>query len=120
VIVFRGVKVSWTVDTAKAKEFSESYNPTCDILFVHICWGHLGAFYYIPKKVQQDTLASIGRECYIKLPKVGTNPRGIEFSNQALKALCEHPETHKLAIDWIKPDMKVNIYKRWIELWEQD
>ena len=117
---FGGVKVSWTVDAAKAKEFAENYTPTCDILFVLISWANSGAFYFIPKKVQQDILSSLGGESYIKLPKQGTNPRGIEFSNTALRLLCENSETFKVIIDWEKPDIRVNVYQKWIELWQQD
>lgn len=33
---FGGVKLIWTVDAQKAKEFSENYVPHCDILLVQI------------------------------------------------------------------------------------
>ncbi|PKN73678.1 MAG: type II restriction endonuclease subunit R [Candidatus Cloacimonetes bacterium HGW-Cloacimonetes-3] len=117
---YGGVKVSWTVDAAKAKEFADNYTPTCDILFVQISWANIGAFYYIPKKVQQDVLLTLGSESFIKLPKAGTNPRGIEFSNTAFRLLCENKETFKLAIDWKKPDVQIDVYQKWIELWQQD
>lgn len=117
---FSGVKVSWTVDATKAKEFAESYSPTCDIIFVHISWGNTGAFYYVPKKVQQDVFLSLGSEGYIKLPKAGTNPRGVEFNSAALRLLCNNQETYKLDIEWVKPDIQVNVFKKWIELWQQD
>lgn len=117
---FSGVKLSWTVDRAKAKEFADNYFPTCDILFVHIYWASIGAFYYIPKEVQQEILATLGSENYIKLPKSGTNPRGVEFSSAAFKMLCEHKKSYKLAIAWDKPDFHVNVYQKWIELWQQD
>lgn len=117
---FGGVKVSWTVDAKKAREFADNYAPTCDILFVHISWGNFGAFYYIPKIVQLEVLSSLGNLSYIKLPKEGTNPRGVEFSNAALRLLCENKETFKLDIDWEKPDIKVDVYQKWIELWQQD
>ena len=45
---FGGVKLIWTVDAEKAKEFRESYYPQCDILFIQINWGNEGGFYYIP------------------------------------------------------------------------
>lgn len=39
---FGGVKLIWTVDAQKAKEFRESYYPHCDILLVQINWNNLG------------------------------------------------------------------------------
>jgi len=117
---YGGVKVSWTVDAAKATEFAANYTPSCDILFVHICWSSIGAFYYIPKVVQEDVLLSLGSDNYIKLPKAGTNPRGVEFSNTALQLLCGNSKTFKIDINWIKPDLQVNIYQKWIDLWRQD
>lgn len=117
---FRGVKLSWTVDAQKAKEFAQSYNPTCDLLFVHISWEHPGAFYYIPKSVQQEVLRQVGYDKYVKLPKAGTNPRGVEYDQAAFRLLCNHNDTYKLEICWIKPDNMVNMYQRWIDLWQQD
>lgn len=43
-----GVKLIWTVDAQKAKEFRESYYPHCGILLAQINWNDLGGFYYIP------------------------------------------------------------------------
>lgn len=36
---FGGVKLIWTVDDQKAKEFRGSYELSCDMLFVQINWG---------------------------------------------------------------------------------
>jgi len=36
-----GVKLIWTVDAQKAREFLENYYPTCDILLVQINWGSI-------------------------------------------------------------------------------
>jgi hypothetical protein len=33
-----GIKLLWTVDTQKAIEFSKTYIPNCDMLFVQINW----------------------------------------------------------------------------------
>lgn len=35
----------------------------------------------------------IGREKYIKLPKAGTNPRGVEITKEALSTLVEDSES---------------------------
>lgn len=73
---FSGVKLIWTVDPQKAREFREAYYPHCDILLIQINWNDIGGFYYIPLKVQKRLFDRVGREGYIKLPKLGTNPRG--------------------------------------------
>jgi len=59
---FGGVKLIWTVDAQKAKEFRESYRPHCDIVLVQINWGGTGGFYSIPLAVQQRVFAEMGRE----------------------------------------------------------
>ncbi|MGC9001146.1 ThaI family type II restriction endonuclease [Caldisericum sp.] len=77
---FGGVKLIWTVDAQKAKEFRENYYPHCDILLVQINWNDAGGFYYIPLEAQKRLFGKIGRQNYIKIPKAGTNPRGVEKS----------------------------------------
>jgi hypothetical protein len=39
---FSGVKIAWTVDAQKSKEFRENYYPHCDILLLQINWDDLG------------------------------------------------------------------------------
>ncbi len=45
---FSGVKLIWTVDAEKAKEFRRNYYPHCDIILIQIVWDDIGGFYYIP------------------------------------------------------------------------
>jgi len=40
-------------------------------------------------KSQKRIFDRIGRERYIKLPKPGTNPRGVEITKEALSSLVE-------------------------------
>jgi len=115
-----GVKLIWTVDTQKAKEFYESYYPHCDILLVQINWNDTGGFYYIPLVVQQRIFAKIGRENYIKLPKPGTNPRGVEITKGALMSLIEDKESKGIMISWHKTKIEFNSYKRWVDLWREE
>ena len=84
---FSGVKLIWTVDAQKAKEFRENYYPRCDILLVQIVWNGRGGFYYIPLEAQEKLFKEMGRERYIKLPIPGTNPRGVEITKDALSQL---------------------------------
>jgi len=90
---FGGVKLIWTVDDKKAKEFRENYYPHCDILLVQINWNDVGGFYYIPLEVQKRLFDKIGRENYIKLQKPGTNPRVVEITIEALTSLVEDNES---------------------------
>jgi Restriction endonuclease ThaI len=117
---FAGIKLIWTVDAQKAIVFSENYKPTCDLIVVQINWDNGGGFFYIPLEVQLQTLNAMGKESYIKLPKAGTNPRGVEMQGEAMRQLIAHPETLKISINWKKESSNFNTYKRWIELWEID
>jgi hypothetical protein len=114
-----GVKLIWTVDAEKAKEFQERY-PHCDILLVQINWNDVGGFYYIPLNVQKKLFDSIGRQNYIKLPKIGTNPRGVEITKEALSSLLEDPESKNISISWQRTKIEFNPYKKWVELWGED
>jgi hypothetical protein len=117
---FGGIKLIWTVDAQKAILFSKNYEPTCDLIVVQINWENSGGFYFIPLETQLRTLREIGRERYIKLPKVGTNPRGVEMQGEAMNLLISDKNTLKIEIIWRKESSNFNTYKRWIELWEID
>ncbi len=114
-----GVKLIWTVDWDKAKEFQQEYKPSCDMIFIQIVWGKAGGIFLFLKEAQQKILSAIGREKYIKLPSRGTNPRGVEISKEALQKLTEHKSTKMIEIDWIKKDIDFNPYKRWLEYWRE-
>ena len=117
---FSGVKLIWTVDSQKSREFLENYSPCCDILLVQIVWKSKGGFYYIPLETQKRLLEKIGRERYIKLPKPGTNPRGVEISKEALSSLVLDKESKVIEIDWQKPEIDYHPYKRWVDYWKED
>lgn len=116
----RGIKLSWTVDAQKSSEFSEHYEPSCDMIYVHINWNNAGGLYYISREIQQQTLFEIGRENYLKLPKSGTNPRGVELSGATIRNLISHTNTLKIPIFWKKENVDYNPYQRWLELWKND
>lgn len=117
---FSGVKLIWTVDAQKAKEFCESYYPLCDILLVQINWDDVGGFYYIPLEAQKRLFGKIGRENYVKLPKPGTNPRGVEITKEALINLVRDNSSRSIAINWQKTKIEFNPYRRWVDLWKED
>ena len=115
-----GVKLIWTVDTQKAVEFSRKYSPSCDMLFVQIDWSNGGGFYYISKETQIQILNSMGHENYIKLPKPGTNPRGVEISVEAMTQLIDNHNTLRILINWKKELIDFKPFARWVELWQMD
>lgn len=117
---FGGVKLIWTVDAQKAKEFRESYYPHCDILLVQINWNDIGGFYYIPLEVQRILFDEVGRQSYIKLPKPGTNPRGVEITKEALSSLVKNRESKCIEINWQRAKIEFNTYKKWVDLWRED
>jgi len=117
---FSGVKLIWTVDSQKAREFFENYSPCCDILLVQIVWNGKGGFYYIPLEAQERLFENIGRDRYIKLPKAGTNPRGVEISKEALSSLVLDKESKVVEIDWQKPEIDYHPYKRWVDYWREE
>ncbi len=110
----------WGVDAQKAKEFRENYYPDCDILLLQINWNDVGGFYFIPLKVQKRLFDKMGRQNYIKLPKAGTNPRGVEITKEALSRLIGDYETKNISINWQRTKIEFNPYKRWIDLWRED
>ena len=117
---FSGVKLSWTVDAQMSKEFRENYFPHFDILFVRINWNAVGGFYYIPLEAQRKLFEEIGPEKYIKLPKPGTNPRGIEITKEALSRLIEDEETKVIEIFWRQSKIDHNPYERWVDYWNEE
>ncbi len=115
-----GVKLIWTVDAVKSQEFVDNYVPEMDILLVHINWKSLGGIYLFTEKGQKDILKKLGKDSYFKLPKAGTNPRGVEISNEAINLLAAHNTTLKVDIDWNRDeDINYDAYERWIEHWKK-
>ncbi|MGH9921828.1 MAG: ThaI family type II restriction endonuclease [Nitrososphaerales archaeon] len=115
-----GIKAIWTVDAQKAKEFVPNYKPKYDILLIQVNWGGSGIFSYIPLKVQEEIFSVLGRDRYLSLPKQGTNPRGVEFSKEAMVRLSSHPEITKIDIPWIRPTETYDQYKRWLDYWVEN
>ena len=116
-----GVKLVWTVDWSKIDEFRSSYSPSSVLLFINIIWGSTGGFYLIPLHVQKEVFESLSSDNYMKLPRRGTNPRGVELSKDAMGMLLAHPCTRNLDIKWDRDPSLLGenwtLYRRWIELW---
>jgi len=89
-ISIKTVKIIWTVDYQQAVKFSHDYMTTCDMLLAQVNWGNQGGLFLFSNSTQLEVLEQIGKQRYIKLPKPGTNPRGVEISVEALSLLSKH------------------------------
>lgn len=113
-----GVKAVWTVDAESARNFVRNYKPKCDIILVQVCWGSIkGGFYLIPLNVQQAIFEDLGSDAYLKMPKAGTNPRGVEFSKETISRMITHQDTKRIEINWQKEEIDYNVYERWVKYW---
>lgn len=113
-----GIKAVWTVDAESSKSFLENYRPKCDIFLVQIWWGQeRDSLFFIPVSVQQEIFKKLGPSGYLKLPKGGTNPRGVEFSKEAIQSMLNHKDVLRISINWQKKPIEYNVYERWIKYW---
>ncbi len=118
-----GVKAVWTVDAQSARDFIGNYRPKADILLVQINWQSKGYVYFIPLEAQKVVFQEFGKDKYFKLPKVGTNPRGVEFSKETLLRLQEEPRVKKIEIEWKRPETGLSLYdayRRWVDYWREE
>ncbi len=90
------------------------------MLLVHVNWNSVGGFQFIPLEVQKKVFDKIGRENYIKLPKPGTNPRGVEITKETLLCLLEDDDTRSIKIIWQRTNIEFNFYKKWVDLWREN
>jgi hypothetical protein len=56
----------------------------------------------------------------IRLPRPGTNPRGIEVTKEALSNLVGDSESRSILINRQRTKIEFNPYKRWVDLWRKD
>ncbi|MBC8527268.1 MAG: ThaI family type II restriction endonuclease [Candidatus Cloacimonetes bacterium] len=89
-------------------------------LLIQINWNNTGGFYYIPLEDQKGLFDRIGKERYIKLPKQGTNSRGVEITKEALSSLVEDALSKTIKIHWQRTKIDYNPYKRWVDYWRED
>lgn len=115
-----GIKVVWTVDAESARRFRQNYTPLCDVLLAQIIWNRKGGLFLIPLESQQRVFANLGSERFLKLPKPGTNPRGVEWSAEALRQLLQDKGTRVIEIFWGRSKVDYDPYKRWVEYWREE
>ena len=118
---FSGVKLIWTVDRGKIKQFVKLFKPQSDLLYINVIWNKDGKFFLIPRSVQEKAITDLGRDRFFKLPKQNTNPRGVELSGEAMQYLQENEETKSINIFWKREPSLLgerSLYRRWIDLWD--
>lgn len=114
------VKAAWTVDAGSSENFIRNYEPKCDIILIQIWWGKAkDSFFLIPVEVQKEIFDSLGRDKYLDMPKAGTNPRGVEFSKETVERMLHNKKTLRIMINWVKSDVKYDVYKRWVDMWNE-
>lgn len=90
-----------------------------DMLLVRIVWNGSGGIFLIPLDVQREVFSRLGREAYLRKPKRGTNPRGVEISRLALRTMLAYWERiYKIDIGWSR-GQTFDPYRRWLEYWER-
>lgn len=71
-------------------------------------------------EAQKRLFNRVGGEGYIKLPKPGTNPRGVEVTKEALLSLVKDEMSKVIEISWQKTKVDYNPYRRWIDYWKEN
>lgn len=117
---YSGVKAVWTVDPAAIVRFVNSYRPNCAIILVRIHrTGGTGGFHFIPLEVQQAIFNEYGKDRFFKIPRLDTNPRGVEFDKDALRAMASHADSVFFPITWTRTNIEYDIYQRWVDAWKE-
>ena len=115
-----GIKAVWTVDAESSARFIQNYEPKCDMLLIQIWWNeNKDSFFFIPVEVQTEVFRKLGKGKYLKMPKAGTNPRGVEFSKEAIEMMLSNQKTLRIKINWVKRDTNYDVYNRWVDLWRE-
>ncbi len=71
-------------------------------------------------EVQQNTFRNLGKDRYLRLPKAGTNPRGVEINKDALSRLIRDKGTKSIEIKWQRSKIDYEPYQRWLDHWQRE
>ena len=70
--------------------------------------------FQIPLETQKKNLNNLGVERYLKPPKPGINPRGIELFRDGLETLLNDSNTARIRVNWSKSQVNYDPYERWV------
>ena len=109
-------KVSWTADDDSAGRFRRRWKPNVDLILVQVRWGRCcESFWHIPQEVYEEAAELDGA---LKT-RSGTNNRGTDFENHAVRHVIQHKDTLGLTINWGERDKgEAGIY-RWVSEWNK-
>lgn len=110
-----GVRLKWTSNAVKAREFIQMYRPLSDLLIVRIVWGNSGSLRYIPLSSQEAVFQKLEAQ-YLDY-RGQTNTRGVNLSAEAEALLNHHPDSITLPILWQRSETVVNPVDKWVEYW---
>ena len=113
------VRIKWTVDQERVREFIDAFAPGCDLLIVRILWDTEGRISYIPLEAQQRVFAALGKGHYLDY-RPGTNTRGINLSRAALTELEQSAESVIAPLQWFRSVEPQSLYDRWVSYWQDD
>lgn len=113
-----GIRMKWTSNAVKAKQFMDSHKPTGNLLIVRIIWDEYGSMRFIPLDVQQDTFNRLGIKQYLDY-RGSTNTRGVNLSPKAEQAINSHSNCVSLPILWSRSKSVVNPIDKWTDYWRK-
>lgn len=111
-----GIRLKWTSNAVKAKEFIDKYKPISNLLVIRILWEETGTIRFIPLNVQQRIFSQIGLARYLDY-RGKTNTRGVNLSPEAEQLFNQDSQITSLPIFWVRPKTAINPVKKWIDYW---
>ena len=111
-----GIRLKWTSNAVKAREFINGYKPISDLLVIRIVWEETGVLRFIPLDVQQNLFGQIGVARYLDY-RGATNTRGVNLSLEAAQTLNRHSQSISVPILWKKSKVIGNPVDKWIDYW---
>lgn len=111
-----GIRLKWTSNAVKSKEFISSFEPNSNLLVIRVSWGYTGTISFIPLEAQQHFFKRYGVNQYLDY-RGSTNTRGVNLSSTAEYELLKNPSTVILNILWGKSGSTVNPVKQWTDYW---
>jgi len=113
-----GIRLKWTSNAVKAKEFINIYEPMANLLVIRIAWGETGLMRFIPLHLQQRVFNQIGVKQYLEYSSA-TNTRGVNLSGDAESALNRSSKTVILPILWQRSKTVIDPIDKWIRYWRE-
>ena len=113
-----GIRLKWTSNEVKAREFMDNYQPAGNLLVIRIAWGQTGTVRLLPLGLQQSIFHKIGTQRYLDY-RGTTNTRGVNLSAEAEWSLNESLESTSLSIEWNRSSAAINPIDKWTTYWRE-